>query len=165
MVLGLGNLFKKKKKDELKEMTPSEKESFLNSDMANRMIRVEQRVAASFGDHIPYNQTDYYKSLPKNDKMKLNRLIAKKGKKKFGLFSFLLASVLALGALRFSFTGNAIADYTGADINISTYVVLGIMAVLFFVLCTGAISENGKRKRDEKHIRVLEEVISGKKVS
>ena len=163
MVFGLGKLFGKKNTDELNDMSPDEKKRFLVADMADRMIRVEQRVAASFGDRLTYNQTEYYKSLPKNDRMRLNSYLVKKGRGKTKTLFLLVLSVLAFGLLRVGITANAISDYVGTDVSIWSYVFLGVFVLVLFLIFVKSLANRKKEKRTNKTIKILDDVIGGKK--
>ena len=53
--------FKEKKhKEDLTKMSQKEKKHFLSMDLIERMIRVEQRVGATFNKEIPYKSSNCF---------------------------------------------------------------------------------------------------------
>ncbi|MEK6872038.1 MAG: hypothetical protein AABX16_04000, partial [Nanoarchaeota archaeon] len=78
MFESLFNYFTKKKTSERIDnpeyhtMTKTEKKEFLSNDFIERMIRVEQRVAQTFGTKLSYKQTRYYQGLTPGEKRLFN---------------------------------------------------------------------------------------------
>jgi hypothetical protein len=107
---GMKNLFHKE--DELQIMSKPEKKEFLSNDFIARMIRLEQRVSASFGEVIPYNKTKYYQSLTESERKKFEAYLKTKIGSKFLL---LFVGLFFVGGflLKGSMTGNVIGSSDG----------------------------------------------------
>ena len=129
-------------------MTQPEKKEYLSMDLIDRMVRVEQRVSASFGEYIPYNKTKYYQELTPSERKSYDSFLKnKKIKRRVFMSSF-------AGIFLFSFyffyesTGNVVGTNSGVNMN---YIKIGavIFYILLFVILLLIIS---KRKRQEKSL-------------
>lgn len=69
------------KKENFKTMSAKEKKKFLAQDLAERIMRVEQRVSECFDGKIPYNETEYYKTMSASERKNFQNLLKKKRKK------------------------------------------------------------------------------------
>lgn len=148
------------------ELPKKEKKELLSMDLIERMIRVEQRVAASFGQYIPYNKTEYYRSLSGSERNKFEEYLKnKKNKKYIALIGF--SSVFAIFiASKISFTGNAIKSIAGNStlgiIQITSLAAgIGIIAAAFLL-------SSSKKKRMEKfesHYKVIDDILIRKKLT
>jgi len=149
--------WKKDKCDELISMSKDEKKNFLSNDLIERMIKVEQRVFLSLGEHIPYNKTKYYLSLNGNEKKRFeNYLKSKKIKNKIWIVSFfsLLASFIFI---RTSFTGNAINDSFGSDAYLLvSEIFVTLILIGFFVGLMIFISRKNKERNFESYFKILD---------
>jgi len=155
---------KMKKKKDLTEMNDSEKEEFLSLDFIERMIRVEQRVAETFGEVIPYKKTSYFKNLPAKEKTLFDKFLDSKQKKK-GILTLIFIGALSLFVLfQSSITGNVIESSTGGAIKAG---LLGNTVAIFILLFSfgilmGILSNKRRLNRLEKHFKVLDEVFDKK---
>lgn len=123
----LKNIFKKE--DGFSTMSKPQKREYLSMDLIDRMIRVEQRVSASFGEYIPYTKTKYYQQLTMNEKKRYDSFLKNKKVKK-GVFMTSFAGIFLFSLTLFSeSTGNAISDYAGVGID-----YLKVAAVVFYIL-------------------------------
>ncbi|VVB80368.1 Uncharacterised protein [uncultured archaeon] len=117
---------KQEKLDELKSMNKRERKEFLSNDLIARMIRLEQRVSASFGEVIPYTKTKYYQNLTAEEKKNFEKYLKTKLGSKF-VFG-ILASFLAAG---FFMSGSLTGNVVGANNSVSYggMVVAGLAVV------------------------------------
>lgn len=138
------------KLDELKSMSKEDKKEFLSNDLIARMIRLEQRVSASFGEVVPYNKTKYYQNLTDAEKKNFNKYLHSKIGSKF-VFS-LLASLFVFGGFlaRGSLTGNVIGGTNSISyggIIVAVLAVIGLIVLLFHQI--------QKRRREKMFKSVL----------
>jgi hypothetical protein len=66
------------------------KKKFFSMDIAERLIRVEQVVSASFNRPLAYNQTECYKGMTNNEKIEFEEFIRNRKKLFFLLLFFYL---------------------------------------------------------------------------
>lgn len=153
------NLDAKKK---FQRMTKNQKENFLSNDLSERIIRVEQRVSTRFNQFIPYNQTEYYKNMSKEQKIQFEKYLRDKDRKKILILATLLIPLLILGFLNFSFTGEAVKeglDDSGIKINL----VFGFIFLLFAIVLIIAFFMKLKRKKKfNKYLRVIDKLVYDK---
>lgn len=161
MIKTLKSLFKRKLKDkekDLGEMSKKEKKEFLSMDLVDRMVRVEQRVASSFNEHIPHNKTEYYKSLKDNEKEKFKRYLKRKSKKKFFFSLFLLMVFISPIFLRMRFSGFIIANNLQSSFSLlerSLFLLgLGFMCLLSLLF----ILNKFKKRKFEKYFRTIDDI-------
>ncbi len=144
------------KSKEFKDMSKKERKSFLSMDLIERMVRVEQKVAASFGKKLPYNKTDHYKKLTKKEKRKFDKYLKNKGKKKkiiIALFS--LPVLFLILSLNFQMTGYVIGEGNLNFLQIAGIVLIVIFAILIYLF-------SKKKKRYERHFSIIDDWLSGK---
>jgi hypothetical protein len=141
---------KQEKLDELRTMTKAEKKEFLSNDLIARMIRLEQRVSASFGEVVPYNKTKYYQNLSFEEKKNFEKYLKTKLGSKF-FFSSLLA-FFALGGFLMSnsFTGNVVG--ASSSVSYGGMIVAGLAVVGLIIFL---IYEIQKRRREKMFKSVL----------
>jgi len=149
----------KKNKKEFSQMDKKEKKEFLSSDLIERMIRVEQRVASSFGGHIPIKKTEYYKNLRENEKKSFYKYLKRKNIKKKSILLVFFLSLVSLVFLGAEFTGKAVDNVggTGTSRFLSVILVLFILVMLFFSLIL-FIFKKIKKRRFEKHFDILDNI-------
>lgn len=143
----LKNIFKKKE-DGFSKMTKPEKREYLSMDLIDRMIRVEQRVSASFGEYVAYTKTKYYQQLTMNEKKRYDNFLKNKKVKK-GVFMSSFAGIFLFSfAFFYESTGNAISDYSGVGVD---YLKIGaiVFYILLFVILLLIVL---KRKRKEESL-------------
>jgi len=125
---------------DLTEMSKKEKKAFLDHDIIERMIRVEQVVSKHFGKIIPHRETTFYKGLSKEDKMIYNRHLNKKKKRSFFKMLILILPLFVFGLMRFNITGGVVREtmkiepYWWSFVAIAIFVVLGVFIVTHYVL-------------------------------
>lgn len=139
----LRNVFRRDE-DELRSMTKQQKKEFLSNDLIARMIRLEQRVSASFGEVVPYNKTKYYLNLTEEEKREFNHYLHTKLGSKFVFSLLLVFSVVGGVLMNVSFTGNVIGtsnNLSNAGIALTILAVVGIVIFLFYQI---------QKKRREK---------------
>ena len=149
-------------KKEFQGMTKKQKEGFLSNDLSERVIRVEQRVSTKFNQLIPYNQTEYYKSMSEAQKRSFEKYLENKGQKKILLLGALLISLFVLVFLNFSFTGDAVKeDLAGSGIDINLIFVF--MLLLFAIVLIIVFFMVARRKKKlNKHIMVIDKIVYAK---
>lgn len=148
----------KKSKKDLKDMSKKEKIEFLSMDLIERMIRVEQRVASSFGEHILYNKTEYYKNLDVSEKRKFNRYLKRKGTRKFFIWTFLFLILLSPVFLKVGLSGQVISENlenTFSILNKGLFLSGLVFIVILFILF---ISNKAKERKFEKHFEIIDDI-------
>ena len=137
-----------KKKDALKNMSKKKKKEFLSNDFIDRMIRVEQNVASSFGENKHYHKTEYYKNLTSPEKIGFNKYLKNKGKlPKMVLFGFLSLFIFAL-FFNQGTTGNVISDVTNG--NGLSFISISFITLFFIAILVGVILLLIFKKKDKK---------------
>ena len=146
-------------KKKFQEMTKKQKRNFLANDLSERIIRVEQRVSTKFGNLIPYNKTEYYKNMDKEEKKKFDEYLKNKGKREIFISAIFLGLILVLGFFNFSSIGNAVRE----DLSDSALKINLLFASVFIVFIFGLIINflmRLKRKRMYRgHIRVIDNIV------
>ena len=146
-------------KKKFQEMTKKQKKNFLANDLSERIIRVEQRVSTKFGKLIPYNKTEYYKNMDKEEKKKFDEYLKNKGKREIFISAIFLGLILVLGFFNFSSIGNAVRE----DLSDSALKINLLFASVFIVFIFGLIINflmRLKRKRMYRgHIRVIDNIV------
>lgn len=145
----------------LAEMSRKEKKHFLSMDLVERMIRIEQRVSASFNKKIPYRKTQYYKSISAEEQNEFEQYLNKNKRRGFILAALLSVSLLVLIFLRADVTGNAVRTITGNSSlinlleNASALAVLIVCALILILF----ISKIRRAKMYEKNFKILEDIF------
>ena len=152
--------FKKKKsgKKDFKKMSKKEKKEYLSNDFIERMVRIEQRAFSSFGEYVPYKKTKYYDSLTIDEKKGFENYI-KKGRNKTQLFSFLfLLFLISFVFIKAEFTGNAVNNFVGEqNYSLVSGSLFWIFLFLSFIAILSFIFKRLKKRRFEKHFKILDE--------
>jgi len=158
------SLFKKPEKREFCDMSKNERKVFLANDLIERMVRIEQKLRASFGEGaLPYSQTQYYKELREDEKKRFKKYIDTKDKnRKWKIFS--ITALAGFGMFSFSrITGNVIAS-TG-EVSILDVAMVSAFILIVVILGIHALLEKNRWKRMERHFNVLEEMLIKRKAS
>lgn len=144
----------------LQEMSKPEKKKFLSMDLAERMIRIEQNVSASFNKYVPYNKTEYYLSMSDAEKEEFEKFLRnKKGKKILSILSLIIPLSIFV-FLTASFTGNVIKETIGTGYYISIIVITIIVFILVIFIITHSVSYNKSMAlRLHKHVMVINHII------
>lgn len=156
------------KEKDISEMCAKERKEFLSNDLIERMIRVEQRVSASFREHIPYNKTSYYKSLTPHQQQNFEKYLKRKKRRKFLIPIAFAVPFILFFVLRTDFTGRAIDSSVGEGSSfIFGMVVLAFILIFASVLIMSFLSNKKKEEMFKDHVSILEKAmrISNKKKS
>lgn len=143
---------------------PVARGKFLSMDLIERMVRVEQKVSASFDKEIPYAQTEYYKNLKPNERKEFEDYLKTKKRKKFLLGSFLFSILILLSFVGTGFTGNVINDFLNGTVeinfieNFSAILALSIAAVFLIVFVVG----RRQKQRLDANVKILENAFLDK---
>ena len=138
-------------KKDLSEMTPREKKDFLQNDIVERMIRIEQKVLAAEGKKISPKESDFYKNLSIEAKKGFNKHLVKKKGKGVAKLLLLLAPLFVFGLMRFNVTGNVVRNATGAEPYWWGWVALGIFIILGIFMWATHIMRSRMNKRLKSH--------------
>jgi hypothetical protein len=135
------------------EMTRNERKDFLSNDLIERMIRVEERVARSFGEKINYKKSEYYQGLSSQERQSYERYLKGKKIKKGILSGFFLIMFCFFGLMNVEFTGNAVRENfvydQWLDYALFGFFFLVILISIFYLL---------KSIRFEKNFKVLDRI-------
>lgn len=158
--------FKEKpKQKEFIKMTKPEKKQFLSNDLIDRMIRVEQRVFASFGEHVPYYKTQYYKNLTNQEKINYKEFVkSKETKVTVAIIAAAVTLILAI-LLNTNLTGNVVGEYVGEQAASATSLVFAVLVILIFALIfISSFSKKRKHKRFHSHFEILDSIAKKRKI-
>jgi hypothetical protein len=160
--MGLMSIFKKEEQLNLKNMPKKEKRSFLNNDLIERMIRIEQKLSGSCGGgFVPYSQTEYFKSLNDQQKAGYKKYLESKEKRKkwkFLPFTLIIIVGIFMGS---RLTGNVVGS--SEPMSFTNIVLMGILLLVVLIYLEILISERNRWKRMEKHFSVLEKIVYKRK--
>lgn len=157
-----GKSQRKSEQKDLTEMTPAEKKNFLQNDLIERMIRIEQTVYGNIGQSKKHNETEFYKCLSDEEKRGFNRHLNRKKRKGVGKLLLLIAPLAIFGLMRFSVTGNAIRETTGAEPYWWGWVALGIFILFGVYMWTSYILRRRMERRLRGHEKDLVKRLSKK---
>lgn len=141
----------------LEKMPKKAKKDFLSNDLAERIIRIEQRVSAKFGKFIPYKQTEYYESMNREQRRKFEKYLRNKKRKKALALSLVFISLLLFGLFNIQFTGNFMRETFGevSFVNSAVLIVTGVG----FVLIVYSFLSRLRRKRLNETFKHFESVV------
>jgi len=144
-------------------MTPKEKKEFLQNDIVERMIRIEQKVLAAEGKKISPKESDFYKNLSDEAKKGFNKHLSKKKGKGVGKLLLLLSPLFVFGLTRFNITGNVVRESTGAEPYWWGWVALAVFIVLGIFMWASHIMRSRMEKRLKGHENDLVKRLAKKK--
>lgn len=147
--------------EQFQRLNEKKKEEFLSNDMAERIMRVEQRVSSKFGKLIPYKNTEYYKSLTPLQKESFEKYLKNKGKKKILILALFLIPVLFIFLLNMRFTGNVINE-NFVEYNFLDYLLTLIILILLIFLMINLKSKKSRNRKIEGHIRIIDNWLAKK---
>ena len=142
---------------------PSEKQNPVSLNTTEKMIRIEQNVAATFGKYLSYNETECYKKMNSEEKKNFEKYLNSKKKKKwFGLFA-LVSPLILISMLKVNVTGNAIRETIGE----SSANLINVILIVLFVLGLILVLFNNHQNRMfnakfENHSRVFDKILEKK---
>ena len=149
---------------ELQEMSDTEKKKFFSMDLAERMIRVEQKVSASFNKYVPYYQTEYYKSMTEKQKTDFRKHLRNKKRRRVLFVFFILIPVFLLGLFRLEVTGKVVVDTVGENNSLNIQIFLIILFVLIVIYSIYlAFSRRSSNKRFSNNFKIIEDILSNKR--
>jgi hypothetical protein len=146
----LGGLKLINKKPEFSQMTIVERKRYLSNDLIDRMIRIEQKVSASFGHPLKYNETEYYKNLTDFEKKRFKEYLGQK-KKSYSYLVFLIAS-FSLFMFRMQMTGQSFLNIDVNNFNSFDYFILCLFLV-FLILWIPHAFKAIKRRKKHRHLK------------
>lgn len=145
-----------------REMSQKQKKNFLSNDLSERIIRVEQRVSTKFGKLIPYNKTEYYQHMDKEEKKKFDEYLKNKGKKEIFVSAVLLGLILALGFFNFSSVGNAVLENFPESAVKINFLFASVFIIFILGLVIGFLARLKRKMKYREHIKVIDNIIFGK---
>lgn len=131
----------------LHEMNKKEKKEFLSMDLIERLIRLEQRVSASFGEFIKYTDTEYFKHLPEKKQKEFVKYLKDNKRRKFVIGFLFFSFVLIIVLFRSALTARVIEDNFNLPINA---IDIGILVFSFIFILTITISMISRKKRENR---------------
>lgn len=153
------------KKSNIKKI-PEQKKDFLNADLTDRMIRVEQKVSFSFNKKkVKAEDTEYYKSLNLKQKEEYSQFLKHKKKKNSIFLALLLAPLFVVAFFRMSLTGNVIVEngtitFTSFELTLIGLFILLVLLGLVFLLEKKLIEW-----RLGKHVKLIQHILARKYVN
>ncbi len=150
-------LFGKKESD---EQAGKFSKKFLSNDFIKRMIRTEQAVSSTFGEHVPYNKTSSYKELSEKEKKDFEDYLKRKTsiKKVFTAFSFMI--VISLIFVNVQFTGRAVENITGLESKITNSFLIAAILISIGIFLAVLIAKKIEKKKFRKRLDVLDDLIA-----
>ncbi len=143
--------------DEFMHLTKKKKKEFLSADLMNRIIRVEQRISASFGKPVYYNNTEFYRGLSERDKQNYEKYIRRRKLNKFISPIVLVGFIILAFSMGGRLTGSTIVNIESSIGSFILFlVILGIVAIAIFSF----IHRRNREKRLNRHLRVLKRYFS-----
>ena len=135
----------------------------ISLNTAEKMIRMEQNVASTFGKYISYNETDCYKKMSAEEKQNFERFKGTKKTKKIFIVIGLLALVLLFFLLKFSITGKTVENVIGTETsNVLGWIFVGLFVVGLIVFL---FKHNQDKKLDSRfvnHSKVMYDLFAKK---
>ncbi len=138
------------------KLSPKEKKNFLSNEMAERIIRVEQRVSARFGKPVSYDKTEYYKSFSPAQQESFEKYLKNKKKKKIFISALIVIPILLIFFFGFSFTGKVI-DENNSLPSLSNYVVVIGAAIFLFALVFYLKKRKSRDMKIDSHLKIIDE--------
>lgn len=135
-------------------------EELLDGYLADKVVRLEQKIAKKYGQTLAYNETETYKNFSRNQKKKLYLFFKrKKIQNLIGLFliSFLGASFLSLNnPLTGNFLRNNFDTATFSYLNLILIIILFLVIIIFICIF---IFRRQIKKRFNKLFEIIDKKI------
>ncbi len=138
------------------KLSHEEQEKFLSNEMAERIIRVEQRVSVRFGRPIPYDKTEYYKSFNPNQRESFEKYLKNRNKKKIFISALVVIPILLLFFFGFSLTGKVI-DENNSLPSLSDYIIIICAAIFLFALVFYFKKKKSRDMKIDSHLKIIDE--------
>jgi hypothetical protein len=142
----------------------AELKKMLSMDLAERLIRVEQTVSASFNKDVSYDKTAYYLSMTPQQRKEFDEYLKNKKKKKVFLSSFIFACMFGLSIFSLGITGNVVNESNAKIFSIAEISLAVILVLLVVYLVFSWISNMLKNKRFDKHSEILNNLTLSKRI-
>jgi len=147
----------------LQTMNKSQKEQFLSMDLANRMIRIEQKVAGKIvKKKLKPEETEYYKSLSSADKTNYGAFLQAKKKKSAVFASLVIVPLLLFSIFRPGLTGNVIVENGTITFSSFEVVLLGLFVLMLILFLVLLLDKKLIERRLNRHVKVIEHVLARK---
>ena len=136
----------------------------ISTQLAEKMIRMEQANAISLDNRrISYNQTDFFKKMPSEDKEKFESHLKRQERLPVIFGVSMILPLLLFSLTKISFTGNVIAE----NLSEGTLGTLGIffMSMFFCSLALFAHYTLSRKSLDNtfsKNSRIMENMVTSK---
>lgn len=114
----------------MKKKISKEKKDFMDSDLVDRLIKIEQKISVKYGKFLKYNQTVCYKELDNEDKKRYKKYLNNKKKKELTLSILLGLSLFTVLFFNAGFTGNVI----GIDNKSNNVIIFSILLIVLVLL-------------------------------
>jgi len=141
------------------------KKNQMSPELMRRLIRVEQMVSSHFKKPITYQQTEYFKSLSKDDKKRFELFLKKEHlnkKRKFLLPIVIGLLILPILILNITITGEAIQNTLHIDNLILTGIFVVMLVIVFAYFVASYIDKTNQEKRFKYHLKPLEKALAKK---
>ncbi len=130
---------------------------------AEKLIRVEQQIAATFGKYISYDKTQFYKDMSPEDKKNFERYMENKQKKKVFSIVGLIAPLFLFSMLKLNVTGNAIKDTIGNGAsNALGWACIAIFIVGLALFAFASAQNKELSSKADKHSKVFDKILEKK---
>jgi len=144
-------------------MSPSQKRTFLEGDLIDRLVRVERYASESIGKKVGFKETSVFQHLTPEEKRNYNSFLNLK-KKHFVAWTFaFMIPLFILGFSGSTTTGNAIYSMTGVSsfffIGIAFLALLIVVCVFLFII----LFRRASQRRLNRHIAFTKKLIQKKK--
>lgn len=114
----------------MKKKISKEKKDYMDSDLVDRLIKIEQKISVKYGKFLKYNQTACYKELSEDDKKRYKKYLDNKKKKELTLSALLGISLFTVLIFNMGLTGNII----GIDSKSSNVILFSILLIVLVLL-------------------------------
>lgn len=139
--------------------TKKDKEDFLENDLIDRLIRIEQKVSAKFGKFVNYNDTYCYKNLKPENREKYEKFLKNKKKKKFAFASLFLIPLLGIFFLSNNLTGRVISEKTGENnFYLMQIILIAVIVGLAVFFLANFLMKRKRKKRINSLFSHLEKI-------
>ena len=142
-----------------------ELKKFLSMELAERLIRVEQTVSASFNKDISYDQTAYYKGMSPKEKAEFDKYLKNKKNKKVMFSSSIFVCMFALSLFGSGITGNVTGIGETSRFHSLPEIILSIiLGILIIYGIYSFISGKMQDKKFKQHSEIIEDFAVTKRV-
>jgi len=132
-------------------------------DTAEKMIRIEQNISATFGKYLSYDETNFYKNMTMEQRKNFQKYLDNKKKKKWFMIAGLVSPLLLFSMLKVNFTGNVVRETVGEN-----YMgFINWILIILFVIGLGLFLFNRRENRKfnakfDSHSRIFDKILEKK---